>query len=59
MPIKGARYAVKTTPSGKKIRLAWKGGKVVEAKNIKTGATHTQSEFAKEAKRKARKAMGK
>ena len=46
MPIPGARYRVKTTKSGKKIRLAFKGqGKVVEAKNLKTGATHTPAEF--------------
>ncbi len=30
----GVRYRVKTTKSGEKIRLAFKGGKVVEAKNI-------------------------
>jgi hypothetical protein len=46
MPISGARYRVKTTKTGKKVRLAWQGGKVVEAKNIKTGATHTPEEFA-------------
>ena len=45
MPIKGARYRVKTTPRGKKIRLAFKRGKVVEAKNLATGATHTPAEF--------------
>ena len=33
MPLKGARYRVKTTASGKKVRLAFKGkGRVVEAK---------------------------
>ena len=49
MPFKGVRYRVKTTKSGKKVRLAFKGkGKVVEAKNLKTGATHTPAEFAKD-----------
>lgn len=41
-----------TTKKGKKIRLAWKGGKVIEAKNLKTGATHTQKEFKSDAKRR-------
>lgn len=45
MPIRGARYRVKTTPKGKKVRLAFKGNKVVEAKNMKTGKTHTPAEF--------------
>jgi hypothetical protein len=48
MPIPGAKYRVKTTKTGKKIRLAWQGGKVVEAKNLKTGATHTPDEFAQD-----------
>lgn len=52
MPIKGAHYAVKITSTGKRIRLAWKGGKVIEAKNLKTGATHTQKEFAADRKKK-------
>lgn len=46
MPIPGARYRVKTTKTGKKVRLAFQGSKVVEAKNLKTGATHTPAEFA-------------
>ncbi len=53
MPLpKGTRFAVKTTKTGKKIRLAFQGGrrgqggKVIEAKNLKTGATHTSAEFA-------------
>jgi len=47
MPIRDARYRVKTTKSGKKVRLAFKGkGKVVEAKNLDTGAMHTPEEFA-------------
>lgn len=46
MPIPGARYRVKTTATGKQVRLAFQGGRVVEAKNVKTGATHTPAEFA-------------
>ena len=32
MPIPGARYRWKTYPSGKKVRLAFQGNKVVEVK---------------------------
>jgi hypothetical protein len=32
----GVRYRVKTSPSGKKTRLAFRGGKVVEAKSMKS-----------------------
>jgi len=42
------RYRVKTTNSGKKIRLAFKDGKVVETKNLKTGAIHTPAEIKAE-----------
>lgn len=35
-----------------KMRLAFKGGKVVEAKNMESGATHTPAEFARDKKRK-------
>lgn len=49
MPIPGVRFRVKTTKSGKKVRLAFRGkGKVVEAKNLKTGATHTPAEFERD-----------
>ena len=48
MPIPGARYRVKTTKTGKKVRLAFAAGKVVEAKNLKTGAVHTPGEFAED-----------
>lgn len=63
MPLpKGTRYRVKTTKSGKKVRLAFSKGKVIEAKNLKTGAKHTQSEFKKdrseELKRKAKDRRG-
>lgn len=49
MPLpKGTRYGVTTTKTGKKIRLAFKKGtnKVIERKNLDTGATHTPAEFA-------------
>lgn len=56
MPIPGARFRVKTTKTGKKVRLAFKGGEVVETKNLGTGEMHTQAEFAADkAKRKKRK----
>jgi hypothetical protein len=56
MPLKGVRYKVMTTKTGKKVRLAFRGRKtVVEAKNLATGATHTPEEFARErAQRRAR-----
>lgn len=50
----GVRYRVKTT-GGKKVRLAFKGNQVIEAKNLKTGKTHTPAEFkADRAKRKGK-----
>jgi len=52
MPIKGARYRVKTTKKGTKVRLAFKGNDVVEAKNLTTGATHTPTEFKADKKRR-------
>jgi len=47
MPLEGARYRYK---KGTHTRLAFKGGHVVEAKNMKTGATHTPQEFARDRK---------
>lgn len=41
MAIESVRYRMKTTKSGKKVRPALK-----EAKNVKSGAMHTQTEFA-------------
>ena len=39
MPLpKGTRYRVKQTSKGP-VRLAFRGGKVIEAKNLKTGDT--------------------
>lgn len=46
MPLgKGVRYRYK---KGTDVRLAFKGNKVVEAKNMKTGATHTPAEFKRD-----------
>lgn len=42
MPLKGVRY--RYAPNG--VRLAFRGNTVVEAKNPKTGATHSPAEFA-------------
>lgn len=53
MPIPGARFRVKQTPSGP-VRLAFKGNTVVEAKNLRSGATHTQTEFEKDRRRRAK-----
>lgn len=51
MPLgKNVKYRVKNTKKGK-VRLAFKDGKVVEAKNLKTGATHTKAEFKKDQKK--------
>lgn len=37
MPVpKGTRFRVKTFPSGKKVRLAFKNGKVIETKSLST-----------------------
>ena len=44
----GVRYRYKP---GTKVRLAFKGSKVIEAKNMSTGATHTPSEFAADRKK--------
>lgn len=49
---KGTRYGV--TKAG--VRLAWnKAGKVVEAKSLKSGKTHTPAEFAADRKKAAAK----
>ena len=56
MPLpKGTRVRVKTTKTGKKVRLAFKGNKVIETKNVKTGATHTMAEFKADAKKVKKK----
>lgn len=41
----GVKYRAVTTKHGHKIRLASKGGKLLEAKNLTTGKTHTPEEF--------------
>jgi len=50
MPLgKGVRYRYK---KGTHIRLAFKNGTVIEAKNMKTGKIHTPKEFAADKKKK-------
>jgi hypothetical protein len=53
MPLpKSTKYAVKQTSKGN-VRLAFnKKGEVIEAKNLKTGAKHTQKEFKADKKKK-------
>jgi hypothetical protein len=52
MPLKGnVRY--RYAPGGK-VRLAFRKGEVVEAKNMDTGKTHTPAEFAADRKKKKR-----
>lgn len=51
MPLKGVRYRVKETPKGP-VRLAFRGKTVVEAKNLRTKAMHTEAEFAAERRKK-------
>jgi len=54
MPVGPGKFRVKTTKTGKKVRLHFTpDGTVNEAKNLKTGARHTPQEFAADrAKRK-------
>ena len=52
MPIKGAKYRVKTTKHGKKVRLAFKDDEIVETKNLKTHKMHTMEEFMEDKQRK-------
>ena len=55
MPLgKGVRYRTKPTSKGA-VRLAFQGkGRVVEAKNLSSGATHTPEEFASDRRRAKR-----
>ena len=53
----GIRYRV-TTKGGKKVRLAFRGNEVVEAKNLKSGKTHTPAEFQADKKRRRKTAFG-
>ena len=56
MPLpSGTRYRMKPMKGGGYERLAFKGNKVVESKNMKTGATHTPSEFAADQSQAPRK----
>lgn len=56
MPFKSGNYATIITKTGKKVRLHFtKSGKVNEAKNLVTGATHTPKEFAADRKKKKSK----
>lgn len=55
MPIPGARYRVVETSKGN-VRLAFVGDKVVEAKNMDTGETHSPAEFQADEDKKRRKA---
>lgn len=55
MPVGPGRFRVVTTKGGKKVRLHFTpGGRVNEAKNLKTGATHTRREFAADRRRSRR-----
>jgi hypothetical protein len=56
MPVGPGRYRVTTTKTGKKVRLHFTpGGRVNEAKNLKSGAVHTPAEFAADAARRRRR----
>lgn len=51
---KGTKFRVKQTSKGP-VRLAFNKGKVIEAKNLKTGKKHTQSEFKADRKKTKKK----
>ncbi len=58
MPAGPGRFRVKTTKGGEKVRLHFTpGGKVNEAKNLTTGATHTPAEFKVDRARAKRKGL--
>lgn len=49
MPVGPGRFRVRTTASGKKVRLHFTPtGRVNEAKNLTTGRTHTPAEFRRD-----------
>lgn len=50
----GVRYRVKTTKSGKKVRLAFKGKKVVEAKRLESSGEKKKATKRRK-RRKARR----
>lgn len=59
MPVGPGRFRVKTTKSGKKVRLHFTpSGKVNEAKNLDTKATHTPAEFRAEQRKRKRARAG-
>jgi len=51
MPLPGARYRMKKTKKGL-MRLAFVDGKVVEVKNMTTGAVETPKEIKAETKKR-------
>jgi hypothetical protein len=54
MPVGKGSYRMVKTKAGKMVRLHFTAsGKVNEAKNMKSGATHTPAEFHADAKRSA------
>ena len=54
MPVGKGSYRMVKTKTGKMVRLHFTpSGKVNEAKNMKSGATHTPAEFRSDAKRSA------
>lgn len=56
MPVGKGKFRTMTTKNGKKVRLHFTpSGKVNEAKNLETGATHTPKEFAADRKKHGRK----
>jgi hypothetical protein len=50
----GTRYRWMTTSTGKKVRLAFQGNQVIEAKSKSTGKVHTPKEFAADRRRARR-----
>ncbi len=51
MPLQGkVRYRTVKRPGQDALRLAWRGGQVVEVTNLRTGDTHTEAEFKRRGK---------
>ena len=58
MPVGKGSYRMVKTKTGKMVRLHFTpSGKVNEAKNMKSGATHTPKEFAADKKGSAKKTV--